>query len=165
MENAVSSALKQAELTLDNIAGAVFGISGADGQLPSLPVSSHMPRTGSADGNHAHIILCAGAQPRPCIVQDFCLATKTECVIADEKEKIVGRGFGGSGNYQVCGIETASASMENAVSSANHFRKRRPRIAHIPYQRMVEKGTQRRIAVSRNRRFNCQNLIRFNLAD
>lgn len=45
-------------------------------------------------------------------------ATKTECVIADEKEKIMGRGFGGSGNYQVCGIETASASMENAVSSA-----------------------------------------------
>lgn len=44
--------------------------------------------------------------------------TKTECVIADEKEKMMGRGFGGAGNYQVCGIETASASMRKAVWDA-----------------------------------------------
>ena len=45
-------------------------------------------------------------------------ATKTECAITDEKESIMGRGFGGPGNYQVCGIEMAAASMKKAVFSA-----------------------------------------------
>ena len=44
--------------------------------------------------------------------------TKTECVVADEKEKIIGRGFGGGGNHQMCGIEKASESMQKAVSEA-----------------------------------------------
>lgn len=44
--------------------------------------------------------------------------TKTECVVADEKEKIMGRGFGGGGNHQMCGIEKASESMQKAVSEA-----------------------------------------------
>ncbi|MBD5479019.1 MAG: hypothetical protein HDR11_16110 [Lachnospiraceae bacterium] len=44
--------------------------------------------------------------------------TKTECVVADEKEKIMGRGFGGGGNHQMCGIEKASESMRKAVSEA-----------------------------------------------
>ncbi|MBD5536028.1 MAG: hypothetical protein HDQ99_10290 [Lachnospiraceae bacterium] len=44
--------------------------------------------------------------------------TKTECIVADEKEKIMGRGFGGGGNHQMCGIEKASESMQKAVSEA-----------------------------------------------
>ena len=44
--------------------------------------------------------------------------TKTECVVADEKEKIIGRGFGGAGNHQMCGIEKAADSMQKAVFEA-----------------------------------------------
>lgn len=44
--------------------------------------------------------------------------TKTECVVADEKETIIGRGFGGAGNHQMCGIEKAAASMQKAVFEA-----------------------------------------------
>lgn len=44
--------------------------------------------------------------------------TKTECVVADERETIIGRGFGGAGNHQMCGIEKAAASMQKAVSEA-----------------------------------------------
>lgn len=44
--------------------------------------------------------------------------SKTECALSDENGKILAKGSGGPGNHQVCGIETASASMETAVSTA-----------------------------------------------
>lgn len=44
--------------------------------------------------------------------------SKTECALSDENGRILAKGFGGPGNHQVCGIETASLSMETAVSEA-----------------------------------------------
>ena len=44
--------------------------------------------------------------------------SKTQCAVADETGKIFAEGFGGEGNYQVCGIETASESMSKAVMDA-----------------------------------------------
>lgn len=44
--------------------------------------------------------------------------SKTQCVIADENGKSIAEGFGGEGNYQVCGAETASDSMRTAVYGA-----------------------------------------------
>ncbi|MDE6845065.1 MAG: hypothetical protein K2J99_04785 [Lachnospiraceae bacterium] len=44
--------------------------------------------------------------------------SKTHCVVADENGKTIAEGFGGAGNYQVCGVETASDSMKNAVYGA-----------------------------------------------
>ena len=44
--------------------------------------------------------------------------SKTQCVVADENGKSIAEGFGGAGNYQVCGAETASDSMRKAVYEA-----------------------------------------------
>lgn len=44
--------------------------------------------------------------------------SKTHCVIADENGISIAEGFGRAGNYQVCGVETASDSMCTAVEAA-----------------------------------------------
>lgn len=44
--------------------------------------------------------------------------SKTQCAVSDETGKILAEGFGGEGNYQVCGMETASESMRKAVMDA-----------------------------------------------
>ncbi len=44
--------------------------------------------------------------------------SKTHCIVADENGNSIAEGFGGAGNYQVCGIEEASAAMRTAVESA-----------------------------------------------
>lgn len=44
--------------------------------------------------------------------------TKTHCAVADENGEILAEGFGGAGNHQICGIETASDSIRTAVSGA-----------------------------------------------
>lgn len=44
--------------------------------------------------------------------------SKTQCVVADENGKSIAEGFGGAGNYQVCGAGTASDSMRKAVYEA-----------------------------------------------
>lgn len=44
--------------------------------------------------------------------------SKTHCVVADENGKSIAEGFGGAGNYQVCGAKTASCSMKEAVYGA-----------------------------------------------
>ena len=44
--------------------------------------------------------------------------TKTHAAVAELSGKIIGEGFGGQGNHQTCGIETASASMQNAINGA-----------------------------------------------
>ncbi|ROR30392.1 N-acetylglucosamine kinase-like BadF-type ATPase [Mobilisporobacter senegalensis] len=44
--------------------------------------------------------------------------TKTHCVITDDKGSIVAEGFGGAGNYQVCGIEKTKESILKAIDEA-----------------------------------------------
>lgn len=44
--------------------------------------------------------------------------SKTQCVLADENGRYVAEGFGGAGNYQVCGEEVALDSMRKAVFEA-----------------------------------------------
>ena len=44
--------------------------------------------------------------------------SKTHCVVADENGQMIAEGFGGMGNYQICGAETASDSMKMAVYGA-----------------------------------------------
>lgn len=44
--------------------------------------------------------------------------TKTHAAVADEAGMILGEGFGGQGNHQTCGIETASASIKKAMTDA-----------------------------------------------
>lgn len=44
--------------------------------------------------------------------------SKTHCVVADENGNSIAEGFGGAGNYQVCGVETASDSVKNALYGA-----------------------------------------------
>lgn len=44
--------------------------------------------------------------------------TKTHAAVAEMSGKIIGEGFGGQGNHQTCGIETASVSMQNAINAA-----------------------------------------------
>ena len=44
--------------------------------------------------------------------------TKTHAAVADRSGKILGEGFGGPGNHQTCGIETASESMKKAMADA-----------------------------------------------
>ena len=44
--------------------------------------------------------------------------TKTHAAVAELSGKIIGEGFGGQGNHQTCGIETASASIKNAMNAA-----------------------------------------------
>lgn len=41
--------------------------------------------------------------------------SKTACFVSDEKGNILAKGFGGPGNHQVLGIDTAKNSMESAV--------------------------------------------------
>lgn len=44
--------------------------------------------------------------------------TKTQCHVADLKGNLIGEGFGGEANYQLCGIEIAEASIGNAIQNA-----------------------------------------------
>lgn len=44
--------------------------------------------------------------------------TKTHCVIADEKESILGEGFGASANHQVYGVEKTRQSVKHAICAA-----------------------------------------------
>lgn len=44
--------------------------------------------------------------------------TKTHCVIGDDKGELVAEGFGGSANYQVCGIEVTKESIIKAINEA-----------------------------------------------
>jgi len=44
--------------------------------------------------------------------------TKTKCVIADEKERIVGEGKAGPSNHQTCGIDSAKNAVQSAITGA-----------------------------------------------
>lgn len=44
--------------------------------------------------------------------------TKTDCVITNEADAVLGKGFGGSANYQTCGIEVTRVSLLNAIHQA-----------------------------------------------
>ena len=46
--------------------------------------------------------------------------TKTACVIADDKGRLLGTGIGGPSNYLYCGKEMAAASVQNATERAFH---------------------------------------------
>ncbi|MCX7795958.1 MAG: kinase [bacterium] len=45
-------------------------------------------------------------------------ASKTHCLVADEKGKILGFGTGGTGNYEVFGLEHAMKEIDKAISEA-----------------------------------------------
>lgn len=44
--------------------------------------------------------------------------TKTHAAVANLSGQITSEGFGGQGNHQTCGIDTASASMHSAINAA-----------------------------------------------
>lgn len=44
--------------------------------------------------------------------------TKTHCYVGDESGTILGEGFGGQGNYQLCGADVARISYESAINEA-----------------------------------------------
>ncbi len=44
--------------------------------------------------------------------------TKTHCAIADKTGKIIGEGFSGSANHQICGIEVTINSLQTAIEKA-----------------------------------------------
>lgn len=44
--------------------------------------------------------------------------SKTHCVVTDENGINIAEGFGGAGNYQVCGAEMASYSLQTAIEAA-----------------------------------------------
>lgn len=45
-------------------------------------------------------------------------ASKTHCLVADEKGKVLGFGSGGTGNYEVFGLESAMKEIDKAISEA-----------------------------------------------
>lgn len=45
-------------------------------------------------------------------------ASKTHCVIGDTQGNILSEGFSFGSNYQICGVETAKASIEEALKNA-----------------------------------------------
>lgn len=45
-------------------------------------------------------------------------ASKTHCLVADENGKILGFGTGGTGNYEVFGLEQAMKEIDNAITQA-----------------------------------------------
>ncbi len=67
--------------------------------------------------------------------------TKTLCAVADEKGYIVAEGFGGCGNYQICGIEAAQIEIQRAIDDA--LKKAKISIEFLKYAVLGISGADR----------------------